>query len=105
VLFRSIEFGYNIIKPQGKLVLVGVPKKGNNINIFSLPLHFGKSITGSHGGESNPQEDIPRYNNMYLTKRIKLKNLISKTYTLDDINSAIEDIRSGVVSGRVIIKF
>jgi Zn-dependent alcohol dehydrogenase len=102
---QFIEFGYNIIKPQGKVILVGVPPKGNNINIFSLPLHFGKSITGSHGGESNPSEDIPRFNNMYLTNRIKLKNLISKTYTLDDINSAIGDIRSGLISGRVVIKF
>ena len=27
---------------------------GENINIFSLPLHFGKTITGSFGGECNP---------------------------------------------------
>jgi S-(hydroxymethyl)glutathione dehydrogenase/alcohol dehydrogenase len=102
---QVIEFGYNIIKPQGKVVLVGVPKKGNNINIFSLPLHFGKIITGSYGGESNPHEDIPRFNNLYLSKRIKLKNLISKIYSLDDINDAISDIRTGIISGRVIIKF
>lgn len=102
---QVIEFGYNIIKPQGKVVLVGVPKKGNNINIFSLPLHFGKIITGSHGGESIPQDDIPRFNNMYLSKRIKLKNLISKTYSLEDINTAISEIRNGAISGRVVIKF
>lgn len=100
-----IEFGYNIVKPQGKVVLVGVPKKGNNINIFSLPMHFGKSIIGSHGGETVPQIDIPRINKLYLEKRIKLKNLISKTYNLNDINTAISDIRNGLVSGRVSIKF
>ena len=102
---KVIEFGYNIVKPQGKVVLVGVPKKGNNINIFSLPMHFGKSIIGSHGGETVPQIDIPRINKLYLEKRIKLKNLISKTYNLNEINTAISDIRNGLVSGRVSIKF
>jgi S-(hydroxymethyl)glutathione dehydrogenase/alcohol dehydrogenase len=102
---KIIEFAYSLIKPQGKVVLVGVPKKGNNINIFSLPLHFGKTISGSHGGESLPQFDIPRYNNLFLSNRLKLKNLISKTYTLEDINSAIEEMRNGTISGRVIIKF
>lgn len=102
---QIIELGYNILKPQGKMVLVGVPKKGNNINIFSLPMHFGKSIIGSHGGETVPQIDIPRINNLYLEKRIKLKNLISKTYNLNEINTAISDIRNGLVSGRVSIKF
>jgi len=51
---QIIELGYNILKPQGKRVLVGVPKKGNNINIFSLRMHFGKSIIGSHWGETVP---------------------------------------------------
>jgi Zn-dependent alcohol dehydrogenase len=102
---QVIEFGYNIIKPQGKVVLVGVPKKGNNINIFSLPLHFGKSITGSHGGESNPQIDIPRYFELYKNGRLQLKNLLTKTYTLEQVNEAIADMRDGKLSGRCLIKF
>ena len=102
---QVIEFGYNIVKPLGKVVLVGVPKKGNNINIFSLPLHFGKSITGSHGGESNPQIDIPRYFELYKNGRLQLKNLLTKTYTLEQVNEAIADMRDGKLSGRCLIKF
>ena len=56
-----IELGYKLTNPTGKIILVGVPKKDNNICIYSLPLHFGKLIQGSHGGESIPHEDIPRY--------------------------------------------
>ena len=50
-----IEKGYELINSKGRLVLVGVPKVGSNINIFSLPLHFGKTITGSFGGETHPE--------------------------------------------------
>ena len=51
-----IEKGYQLIHKEGRLILVGVPKIGQNINIFSLPLHFGKQIIGSFGGECNPQK-------------------------------------------------
>ena len=45
---RIIEQAYNLTNPDGKTILVGVPKKGENINIYSLPLHFNKQLTGSH---------------------------------------------------------
>jgi S-(hydroxymethyl)glutathione dehydrogenase/alcohol dehydrogenase len=41
-----ITLGYQITKPQGRVTLVGVPRKGNNISIYSLPLHFGKVLCG-----------------------------------------------------------
>lgn len=99
-----IEMGYQITKPQGRVTLVGVPKKGNNITIYSLPLHFGKGLSGSHGGESIPQVDIPRYNNLYNAGKLSLRNLLTKTYSLEKINEAISDMRTGAISGRCLIK-
>ena len=60
-----IEMGYETTKPQGRVILVGVPSKGKNVNIFSLPLHFGKVLSGSHGGEAIPHTDIPRYHRLF----------------------------------------
>lgn len=99
-----IELGYIITKPQGRVILVGVPKKGNNINIYSLPLHFGRLLTGSHGGEAIPNIDIPRYQNLFDAGRIYLKELITDRLSLDEINIAIEGMRSGNTAGRVLIK-
>lgn len=98
-----IEGGYNLVKNQGRVVLVGVPKKGNNINIYSLPLHFGKKLSGSQGGEAIPEADIPRYLTLYSEGRLKLEQLITARYTLDTINDAIDDMRSGKFSGRCMI--
>ncbi len=100
-----IELGYQITKPQGRVTLVGVPRKGNNINIFSLPLHFGKGLSGSHGGEAIPNIDIPRFNNMFRAGRIKLKELLSDKVSLEDINTALDDMRNGTMSGRCLIRF
>ncbi|UGQ46602.1 zinc-binding dehydrogenase [Massilia endophytica] len=99
-----IEMGYGITKPQGRVTLVGVPKKGNNINIYSLPLHFAKGLSGSHGGEAVPQTDIPRYHDLFRAGRIQLKNLITNVYTLDRINEAIDGVRSGAIAGRCVIR-
>ncbi len=99
-----IEFGYSIVDKFGIVVLVGVPKIGNNINIFSLPLHFGKTIVGSHGGESNPDLDIPRYINHFIKNKVDPKEIITKRFDLQNINKAIESIKSGSSAGRVIIE-
>lgn len=100
-----IEMGYQITKPQGRVTLVGVPRKGNNINIYSLPLHFGKGLSGSHGGEAIPQTDIPRYQQLYRVGRIKLRELITDYFTLDQVNEAISGMRSGEIAGRCLLKF
>jgi S-(hydroxymethyl)glutathione dehydrogenase / alcohol dehydrogenase len=99
-----IELGYQLVKPQGRVTLVGVPRKGNNIQIYSLPLHFGKVLSGSQGGEAIPQTDIPRYHNLFRAGRIKLKELITDRYPLTEINEAIAAMRSGKIAGRCLIR-
>lgn len=101
---KMIEMGYRITKSQGRVILVGVPRKGNDTTIYSLPLHFGKRISGSHGGEAVPQNDIPRYHQLFNSGRIKLKELITDIYPLVQINTAIARMRSGETSGRCLIK-
>lgn len=101
---KIIQMGYEISKAQGRVVLVGVPPKNENVNLYTLPLHFGKKLTGSFGGEVNPSQDIPRYQNLFNQGRIKLNHLITNYYSLDQINDAIEDMKSGVISGRCLIK-
>jgi len=100
-----IEIGYQLINNEGRLVLVGVPQKGKNINIFSLPLHFGKKISGSFGGECNPQKDIPRYLNLMSKGKFSLEGIITERYPLEDINIAISRIRDGSAVGRILIDF
>ncbi len=98
-----IEMGYDTTKSQGRVILVGVPRQGKNVNIFSLPLHFGKVLSGSHGGEAVPQIDIPRYQQLFSNGRIQLKNIITNFYPLEEINIALDGVRSGAIAGRCMI--
>ena len=98
-----IRFGYEAVKPQGRVVLVGVPRKGSDTTLYTLPLHFGKSLRGSHGGEAEPHLDIPRYYELYRKGRLELKSLITQRFPLDDINDAIAAMRNGRVAGRCLV--
>ena len=98
-----IEMGYGMVKPPGRVTLVGVPRKGNNISVYSLPLHFGKGLSGSHGGEAVPEVDIPRYQSLYGAGRLRLRELISATHALGEVNNAIQAMRDGTLAGRCLI--
>jgi S-(hydroxymethyl)glutathione dehydrogenase/alcohol dehydrogenase len=99
---RVIELAYELTYPSGKTVLVGVPRKGDLVSIYTLPLHFEKVLTGSHGGSAKPHIEIPRYIRLCQAGKMKLEGLITHEFSLDEINDAIEMVRKGE-TGRCII--
>jgi S-(hydroxymethyl)glutathione dehydrogenase/alcohol dehydrogenase len=101
-IVEVIQNAYSVTSPQGRTILVGVPRHDQDIRIHSLPLHFGKVLTGVEGGQSNPTVDIPRYLNLYAKGKLKLERLITHRFLLNEINTALEKIRAGEV-GRCMI--
>lgn len=100
-----IAKGYSLIKPNGRVVLVGVPKKEAETSLYSLDLHFGKSITGTTGGEANPTLDIGRYMRLFERRKISLTPLITEVASLEKVNALIEGMRTGRTAGRCLIDF
>ena len=95
-----IELAYNITHPDGTCVLVGVPTEKVTIN--TLPIHFNKVLTGSHGGDSLPHIDIPRIVRLNQAGRLSLDGIITHEFPLGEINAAIDVVRSGT-AGRVLL--
>jgi S-(hydroxymethyl)glutathione dehydrogenase / alcohol dehydrogenase len=100
---RVIELAYELTHPDGKTILVGVPRKGDNISIYSLPLHFRKVLTGSHGGSAEPHVDIPRFIRLMKAGKLSLDGLVTHEYPLDQVNEAIATVRRGE-AGRVMLR-
>ena len=98
---KVIEQAYELTASDGKTILAGVPK--NKITIYSLPLHFKKILKGSHGGDSIPDIEIPRYIRLINKKKMTLDNMITNEFKLAEINKAIDLLRSGK-AGRIVIK-
>ncbi len=101
-LVRLIEQAYELTANSGRTILVGVPKHDEDITIHSLPLHFGKVLTGCEGGSTDPTADIPRYIKLYQRGKLQLDRLITHRMPFPDINLAIEKVRAGEV-GRCVL--
>jgi S-(hydroxymethyl)glutathione dehydrogenase/alcohol dehydrogenase len=96
-----IELAYNLTNADGTCVLVGVPSE--KVTIYTLPIHFNKVLTGSHGGDAVPQVDIPRLIRLNQAGRLSFEGIITHEFPLDDINIALDVVRGGT-AGRVVLK-
>jgi S-(hydroxymethyl)glutathione dehydrogenase / alcohol dehydrogenase len=90
-----IEQAWKITGPKGRLVLVGVMRHDQHLNLNTLPLHYGKVLTGSEGGSSQPHRDIPRYLRMIAAGRFDPRGMISHRCKLTEVNEAIAAMRAG----------
>ena len=95
-----IEFAYDITHADGTCVLVGVPSE--KVTIYTLPIHFNKVLTGSHGGDALPHVDIPRIIRLNKAGKISFNGLVTHEFKLAEINTALDVVRSGS-AGRVLI--
>lgn len=100
----AIEICYEISASNARVILVGVPKHGKKVNIYTLPLHFGKVLKGSEGGNSKPVNDIPYLLDLIAKKILSFDDYPTQSFSIYNVNEAISQIKSGVV-GRMIIDF
>jgi S-(hydroxymethyl)glutathione dehydrogenase/alcohol dehydrogenase len=98
-----IARGYELVNSKGRVLLVGVPNKGANTTLYTLPMHFGKHVCGTHGGETQPHHDIPRYMGLAASRQINFGDLITQVKPLNSINELIEGMRDGSTAGRCMV--
>jgi len=81
----------------GTLVLTSV----GDARMTSIPINpwditlMQKRIQGALFGQCNPFSDIPRQVEMYRAGRLRLDELVTRTYALDAINEAFDDLKAG----------
>jgi S-(hydroxymethyl)glutathione dehydrogenase/alcohol dehydrogenase len=96
----------NLLGKRGKLVVTAVPRpEGTSFSgsLFELVL-FEKQIRGALYGSSSAQHDIIRLVELYRLGQLKLDELITREYRLEDVNQGYEDLRNGV-NIRGLIRF
>ncbi len=81
----------------GVAVVLGNARFGEQLSIDPRELNHGKQLRGSWGGDNNPDYDFPRYFGMFSDGKLNLDHLLCKTYSLEEINTAIDDLEAGNV--------
>ncbi|MDR1070000.1 MAG: Zn-dependent alcohol dehydrogenase [Gracilibacteraceae bacterium] len=93
---KTIGQLWDAVRPGGTVVVVGVAPVGENASIPGIQLAFSEKILrGSLYGETRPHVDFARIVNLYQLKKIKLDELVTKTYKLEEINQAFADLIAG----------
>jgi len=88
----------------GKVIMVGMPHSGAMSSYEPVTMAFmGQGMVGSKMGDVVVQRDIPWMVDLYLQGRLKLDELISGRWSLDQINEAIADTRTGAARRNVIL--
>jgi S-(hydroxymethyl)glutathione dehydrogenase / alcohol dehydrogenase len=95
-LILTMEQSYAVVKNGGGLcILAGNLAAGQKIQLDPFDLIKGKQIIGTWGGGSKPDKDITFYAERYLSDDLPFNKLITDTYPLEEINTAIERFEQG----------
>jgi S-(hydroxymethyl)glutathione dehydrogenase/alcohol dehydrogenase len=79
----------------GTCVILGVPPLGTEAAFDVSSLYQNKSIMGCRYGAARPRADIPALVDLYLSGQLKLDELISRTYRLEQFEEALADLKAG----------
>jgi S-(hydroxymethyl)glutathione dehydrogenase/alcohol dehydrogenase len=94
---EAISAAFAAIHKGGTVVITGVAGPANiNVHVsgFELTL-FQKRLQGALFGAGNPFDDIPRLLDLYRAGKLKLNELITSRYTLDQVNQGYDDMLAG----------
>lgn len=103
---KLISDTINFLSENGRYIMVGQPKPGNDVviqNAGSMFLGNGRTIKATQGGKTNPTEDLPKYIKLHKAGYLNIDHIVTHEFELEQINKAIDLLKSGK-SGRIMIK-
>jgi alcohol dehydrogenase (nicotinoprotein) len=92
-----VSEAFATVGKRGIVVLTSLANpalKTVSVSGFELTL-FEKRIQGALFGSSNPFDDVPRMLDLYRAGKLKLAELVTNRYTLDQVNQGYEDMMAG----------
>jgi S-(hydroxymethyl)glutathione dehydrogenase/alcohol dehydrogenase len=99
-----VEAAYRAIRRGGKAIVVGVAGPTEATSFKPMTMVFEeKTLQGSYFGSSVPRVDFPRLLQLYMAGKLKLDELITRRYTIDEAPQAFADLAAGRNARGVIV--
>jgi S-(hydroxymethyl)glutathione dehydrogenase/alcohol dehydrogenase len=100
---KVIETAYDLARLRGgRCVLFGVMPSDQRVSIHTLPLHFGRVLTGSEGGQSKPDSDIPVILEKLRAHGVDAGGFVSHRGSLESLPDIVEGMRRGEVIHAIV---
>jgi len=99
-----VREAFSSVRKAGTVVVTAIGNPDTNVNVNARELTlFQKRLQGSLFGASSPSKDIPWILDMYQSGQLKLDELVTNRYTLDQINEGYADMHAGTNMRGVIV--
>ncbi|ETZ44707.1 NDMA-dependent alcohol dehydrogenase [Mycobacterium avium] len=95
---HQVTAAFNAIRKGGTVVITGMGKLDDlTVRLSSTMMAlYKKTVKGTLFGDANPTADIPKLLTLYLNGRLKLDELITRRYSLEDVNTGYDDLQAGI---------
>ncbi len=101
---QAMEQGLSLLRHGGTLVVVGMPASGVKMAVEVVDFAYASQrILGSRMGSTRLAVDIPKLVALYQEGRLKLDELITRRYPLEEINEAVASVKRGEALRNVIV--
>ncbi len=101
---RPIIQAIDALAPGGTCVLIGVPETGATVPLDVRPVVTGERvIRGSSYGSARTREDLPRLVSLYQAGKLRIDEMITHRYALEDANEAFRALAAGELGRGVIV--
>lgn len=101
-LTQTAEQCFGMAKRGGRAVVVGMVPVGSTVNLPGPAFLQEKGIIGSFYGSTRQTHDMPWLMELYRQKRLKIDELITRRWPLDQINEAYDALKAGEVNRSVL---
>ncbi len=92
---RTIEQAWELIRPGGTVVVVGLSPKGSKVSLPAFDFISEKNIRGCFYGSSRFQADVPMILNRIQAGRMRIDGMVSHSVPLEELESAFSRLRNG----------
>ncbi len=92
---ETIEKSFDLINSKGLAIFCSHPDHSKKVRLNPFDFILGKRLIGSWGGETKLKRDLTKYIKILKKSKIDLNKYFNKTYSLDEINNAVSDFKSG----------
>ena len=100
---ETIRQAFECICKGGTAVAIGIAPRAALISIPPQHLVYGeRRLQGSFYGSTRPRADFARFVDLYLAGRLKLDQLVTREYRLDEINEAFRAMNGGELARGII---
>jgi Zn-dependent alcohol dehydrogenase len=100
---KLIRAAVDMLDWGGSAVVLGVPPATAEVPIHVAGMYLDKAVLGCRYGSSKPQRDVLTYVDLYRARRLMLDELVTRTYPLADVASAVHDLEAGELARGVLV--